>query len=259
MAWYKRLFMFLFGLAGILSLAALSLSWVGPWTSQVRSLILESSWCFIMLEILVCITGVGLLGCVLVSLFAPRNPKDTVVAEVGGSKITITRTAIISQARHIIEADGTCAVASVRVRMGKRGNIRVNVKVTPHLPVNVIDRGTILHSELEQGLAKVCGDCVRSIGIMFTEPEQRGTLSTYVDTDDNDQDSSQSQSSYGEDGITVPLTGGAHADAVAPSASEESQDDDSAFANKTAELAIQTTEAVDEPMDEGELDASREV
>ena len=206
MAWYKRLFMFLFGLSGLLALAALSLVWVGPWTPQARSLILESQWYFIALEVLVCVTAAGCLICLLVSLFAPRNPRDTIVANVGGSKITVTRTAIVSQARHIIEADGTCAVSSVRVRMGKRGNVRVNVKVTPHLPVNVIDRGAVLHSELEQGLAKVCGDCVRSIGITFTEPEQSGTLSTYVDTSDGNQGSEQAQTSYGEDGITVPIS-----------------------------------------------------
>ena len=167
MAWYKRLFMFLFGLSGLLALAALSLVWVGPWTTQARSLILESQWYFIALEVLVCVTAVGCLICLLVSLFAPRNPRDTIVADVEGSKITVTRTAIVSQARHVIEADGTCSVSSVRVRTGKRGNVRVNVKVTPHLPVNVIDRGAVLHSELEQGLEKVCGDCVRSIGITF--------------------------------------------------------------------------------------------
>lgn len=205
MAWYKRLFMFLFGLSGLLALAALSLVWVGPWTTQARSLILESQWYFIALEVLVCVTAVGCLICLLVSLFAPRNPRDTIVADVEGSKITVTRTAIVSQARHVIEADGTCSVSSVRVRMGKRGNVRVNVKVTPHLPVNVIDRGAVLHSELEQGLEKVCGDCVRSIGITFTEPEQSGTLSTYVDASDGGQSPEQAQTSYGEDGITVPI------------------------------------------------------
>lgn len=206
MAWYKRLFMFLFGLSGILSLAALSLVWVGPWTATARSLILEVRWYFIALEVLVCITGVGLVICLLVSLFAPRNPRDTVVAEVGGNKITVTRTAIVSQTRHVVEADGTCSVSNVRVRMGRRGNVRVHVKVVPHLPVNVLDRGAILHSELEQGLSKICGDCVRSIGITFTEPEQSGSLSTYVDMDEGDPSSSETQSSYPEDGITIAMT-----------------------------------------------------
>ena len=59
--------------------------------------------------------------------------------------------------------------------------------------------------ELEQGLEKVCGDCVRSIGITFTEPEQSGTLSTYVDAIDGGQSPEQAQTSYGEDGITVPI------------------------------------------------------
>jgi hypothetical protein len=75
MNWFKRLCLFVFGLSGLLSLAALSLVWVGPWTTQARSLITETRWYFIALEVLVCLSAVGLLACVLVSLFAPRNPK----------------------------------------------------------------------------------------------------------------------------------------------------------------------------------------
>lgn len=207
MNWFKRLCLFVFGLSGLLSLAALSLVWVGPWTTQARSLITETRWYFIALEVLVCLSAVGLLACVLVSLFAPRNPKATEVAEVDGGKITVTRAAIATQTRHIIEADGTCEPVSIHVRVRKRGHIKVHARVRPHLPVNVVDRGAILYSELEQGLAKICGDNVEKIGIVFTEPAQQGSLSTYVDTDDNAKTSaSQSgQSSQARRDITVAV------------------------------------------------------
>lgn len=180
---FKRLCLFVFGLSGVLSLLALSLVWVGPWTTQARALITENSWYFLALEVLVCISGIGLLLCLLMSLFAPRNPKETVVTKASGGKITVTRTAVVSQTRHIVEADGACTATSVRVRMGKRGNVRVNVRAKPHLPIDVVEKGAVLHAELEQGLAKICGDCVRSIDIVFTEPEQQGTLSMYVDSE----------------------------------------------------------------------------
>lgn len=207
MNWFKRLCLFLFGLSGLLSLAALSLVWVGPWTTQARSLIQENQWYFISLEVLVCVSAVGLALCVLVSLFSPRNPKETVVAQVSDGTITVTRTAVVTQTRHIVEADGTCAVSSVRVKMGKRGNVRVHVRVTPHLPVDVVQRGAILHDELTQGLAKICGDGVKSISIVFTQPEQQGTLSTYVDDAPEDAKApTQPTGSTPAHDITIPMT-----------------------------------------------------
>jgi hypothetical protein len=115
----------------------------------------------------------------------------------------------------------------------------VHARVRPHLPVNVVDRGAILYSELEQGLAKICGDNVEKIGIVFTEPAQQGSLSTYVDTDDNAKTSaSQSgQSSQARRDITVAVS-----PRVTPSFVEESA------AEKTAEEGFSLDAAVDGPM-----------
>ena len=38
MGGFKRFCMFVFGLAGLLGVIALSLTWVGPWTSQASAL-----------------------------------------------------------------------------------------------------------------------------------------------------------------------------------------------------------------------------
>ena len=185
MNWFKRLCLFVFGLSGILSLVALSLVWVGPWTTQARTLITENRWYFIALEVLVCISALGLLWCVLKSLFAPRNPKQTVVADINGNKITVTRTAISSQTKHIIEADGSCAAVAIRVRVRRVGNVRVFARVRPHVPIDVVKQGEALYGALEKGLAKVCGDSIKSIDLVFTEPEQQNNLPTYVETDDS--------------------------------------------------------------------------
>lgn len=183
MNWFKRLCLFVFGLSGILSLVALSLVWVGPWTSTARTLITENRYYYVTLVVLVCIASLGLLCCLLAALFAPRSPKESIVAEVDGGNITVTRTAVMSQTRHIIEADGTCTPTSVRVRMRKRGRIQIHARVRPHLPLDIVERGAILYAELEQGLAKVCGNSVQSIDLVFLEPEQQGTLDMYVDTE----------------------------------------------------------------------------
>ena len=182
MGGFKRLCLFVFGVAGLCALAALSLTWVGPWTTQARSL-LEIKWYFTALEVCVCISGIGLLTCMLAALFAPRAPKESVVAEVPGGQITVTRAAVVAQTRHVIEEDGTCEAASVHVRMQKRGRVRVNARVRPRRPVDVIEKGAKLYSDLEEGLAKVCGESVESIGIVFTEPDQFGEgVATTVET-----------------------------------------------------------------------------
>lgn len=186
MSWFKRLCLFVFGVSGILSLAALSLTWVGPWTAEARSM-LELRYYLTVLEVLVCLSGAGLILCVLMALFAPRNPKETVVSKVPGGEIIVTRAAIVSQARHVIEADGSCIAASVRVRMRKRGNVRINARVTPRRPIDVIARGASLHDELEKGLALICGESVRSVDIVFNEPEQQGPTRTYVEHDDDEK------------------------------------------------------------------------
>ena len=149
MSWFKRLCLFVFGVSGILALGSIVLTQVGPWIPHFRGM-LELQWFYITLEVLVCVTGFGLLTCVLVSLFSPRNPKETVVAEVDGGQITVTRAAIAKQAKHVVEADGTCVAAWVGVRVRKRGHVRVSVRVRPRKPIDVIRRGEELYAELAE-------------------------------------------------------------------------------------------------------------
>ncbi|MDO4538250.1 MAG: alkaline shock response membrane anchor protein AmaP, partial [Coriobacteriales bacterium] len=186
MNWFKRLCLFLFGLCGLASLATLALTWVGPWTPQFRSY-LEIPWFFYTLEVMVLVAAAGLLICVLYALFKPRNPKETIIATLPGGQISVRRSAIISQTRHVIEADGSCVATSVKVRMHRRGRVRVRAIVTPRYPINVAERSITLHEELEQGLAQICADGVRSIVLVFREPQQLempqedGEVETYID------------------------------------------------------------------------------
>lgn len=206
MNWFKRLCLFVFGISGILSLVALSLVWVGPWTPQARTLITENTYYFWALEILVCVSAAGLLLCVLMALFAPRNPKETIVATLDGGEITVTRSAIVSQTRHVIEADGACAPASIHVRVRKRGHVKVCAKVRPHLPIDIVQHGEVLHNELEQGLAKVCGDGVQQISLVFMDPEQQGTLSMYVDTEEDAEEQAPKAAASVDQEITVSMS-----------------------------------------------------
>ncbi|MDO4796466.1 MAG: alkaline shock response membrane anchor protein AmaP [Coriobacteriales bacterium] len=253
MSWFKRLCLFVFGISCILALGALSLTWVGPWTPRFRSM-LELRWFFITLEVLVCISGAGSLICVLMSLFTPRNPRETVVAEVPGGQITVSRAAIASQAKHIVESDGTCVAASVSVRARKRGHVRVFVRVRPRRPIDVIQRGEELYALLAEGLSHVCGDSVQSIDVVFTEPEQMDDSLIHVETA-SEQAAHEEQPPVPATGdITVPMASSADTsvdEATKVAAPEHVQeDDDEAEQASTESEAVQAEETPEAAQDE---------
>ena len=219
MNWFRRLCLFLFGLAGLLALVALCLPWVGPYQEEARALI-YTEWYFYALEGCVCVAGVGCLVGLLRSLFSPRNPKSVIISRLDGGIITVTRAAIASQTEHIVEDDGTLVASSVRVNAKKRGHIRVTVKVTPKRPVDVVQVGEGLHRELRDGLAKICGDKLESVSLEFTDAEQpqeaEGDItysapyvSPYASEDGQtagSPEATQLPDSAPETGITVPMS-----------------------------------------------------
>ena len=169
---FKRFCLFIFSLAGLLSLAALALPWVGPWQKQAADLITSNWYYLVVLEVLVGITALGLLAELLRSLLARKNKKNIVVTTVDGGQISVSRDAIASQAAHIIEEDGTCTTVRVDVDARRRNNIKVRARVLPSTSVDVLAKGNELHARLASGLAAVCGDNISSISIEFEEPEE---------------------------------------------------------------------------------------
>ena len=169
---FKRFCLIVFSIAGILTLAALALPWIGPWQKLAAGLITGNGIYFTALEVLFCITAVGLLVLLFRAIFARKNSKNILVTSVDGGQITVARDAIASQAAHIIEEDGTCTAVRVDVDARKRSNIKVNARVLPSTSVDVISKGSELHSRLAAGLAAVCGDNISSISIEFEEPEE---------------------------------------------------------------------------------------
>lgn len=170
MGWFKRLCLFVFGLAGILALAALLLPWYGPYTQEVTKLFLGDPSYQLAVTIVVGITALGVIICFLRSIFSPRNRKSITVSKLDGGQVTVTRKAIASQARHIIERDGSCIAAKTHVRVRKR-SVRVRARVTPKHALNVVQKGQQLHGELEEGLAGVCGDTLKDVSLVFTDPQ----------------------------------------------------------------------------------------
>lgn len=166
----KRLCTVIFVLADAFVLSALALTWYGPWTDAATALLYLEPYALAVLVCLV-VSVVGLLVLLARALFGGRRVRTVEVATVDGGTISVTRDAIAAQASHIVEADGTCAAARVRVDAKPRGHVRVHVRVLPRQTVDVVAKGAELHTELVDGLAAVCGDTVENVSLEFVEPE----------------------------------------------------------------------------------------
>ena len=166
----KRLCTVIFVLATVFALAALTLTWYGPWTDEATALLYLEPYALAVFACLI-VSGVGLLVLLGRALFAGKRVRTVEVATVDGGVISVTRDAIAAQASHIVEADGTCSAARVIVDARARGHVRVHVRVLPHESVDVVAKGAELHEELIDGLAAVCGDTVENVSLEFVEPE----------------------------------------------------------------------------------------
>lgn len=166
MGFFKRLCLFVFGLAGLLALTALVLPWYGPWTVEATALLGVDEY-YMAVEALVLVTGLGCLICLLRSIFK-RNRKVVIVSQRDGDQITVARDAISSQATHVIEEDGAFKAKRVSVWAKKRGHVRVYARVQPQMTVDTVRAGEELHDRLVAGLVTVCGDNVDSVDLEFT-------------------------------------------------------------------------------------------
>lgn len=167
---FKRLCTVIFVLADLFALAALALTWYGPWTDAATALLYLEPYAIAILACLI-VSALGLLVLLVRALFAGKRVRTVEVATVDGGVISVTRDAIAAQATHIVEADGSCVAARVRVDAKPRGHVRVHVRVLPRQTVDVVAKGAELHTELIDGLAAVCGDTVENVSLEFVEPE----------------------------------------------------------------------------------------
>ena len=217
MGFFKRLCLFVFGLAGLLALAALALPWYGPWTREATSLFGVQEY-FVAVEVVAAITALGLLICLLRSIFV-RNRKTVIVAKADGDQITVAIDAIASQATHVIEEEGLFTARRVRVRAKKHGHVRLYARVQPASTVDVIAAAAELHDRLVSGLAVIVGDNVDKVELEFVDAVE------YVRVGDDSNLSSGYQEESAETVATLSqegsASGGASADAEGHSDTSE--------------------------------------
>lgn len=169
MSGIKRFVLIIFGLAGVLCLAALALPWIGPFQREATDL-MNNDYYYYAVQAVLAITAIGIIASLLRALFAPRKRKNVIIDRSGGDQITVTTKAIQSQAAHAIEADGRFVAEKVRVNAKKRG-VRLDVRVRPRNTVNLAQEGRVLHDELAGNLSTICGDRVQRINLEFVEAE----------------------------------------------------------------------------------------
>lgn len=212
MSGFKRLCKVVFALAGLFSLGALGLTWLGPWRDVASALMVVDGYWY-ALQACFAVTAIGLVVMLFQGLFA-RKTRTVQVATVDGGAITVTREAIASQAEHIVEADGTCTASRVHVDAKPRGHVRVAVRVLPHETTDVVVKGAQLHEELMQGLSAVCGNTVEDVSLEFVEPRSYTDARADADEDgfadvtvENVAEAEQGQAAAADSTseITVPM------------------------------------------------------
>jgi len=166
----KRLALIVFGLAGILCLAALALPWMGPFQRDA-TLLMDNELYYLVLQALLAVTALGVLIALLRGLFTPRQRKSVVITKSGHDQISVSTKAISSQATHVIEADNRFVAEKVRVSAKGRGGVRVDVRVRPRHTVDLTREGSDLHDRLAAGLSTICGDKVGRVNLQFVEAE----------------------------------------------------------------------------------------
>lgn len=174
MGGFRRFVLFVFSLAGILCLAALALPWFGL-LGDVLGPLQESDWYVVAVEVCLGMTGAWLVWNLLRSVLSRRDDSISVMSVDGGT-ITVARVAVASQASHIVEALGVGTASDVDVRAGRRGPVRVRVRVTPYESIDVTSEAPVLHEGLTAGLTAMCGERLGAVDVEFLEPVRPSSL-----------------------------------------------------------------------------------
>ena len=203
----KRVALLVFGVAGLFCLVALSLPWVGPFTKGAAAL-LYLPWYFALVQVAVVITAVGAVLALLRGILTPRNAKTVLVGIPGGDQITVSTSAIASQAAHIVEQEGDYLVQKVRVSASHH-KVNVRVRVRPAYAIDVTQEGAHLHEALIDGLSTICGKAINRVTVEFSEPESLEPRPLYEDYDESDfQSEADSPASSTSQSFGMPFSFG---------------------------------------------------
>ena len=154
------------------------------------------------------ITAVGAVLALLRGILTPRNAKTVLVGIPGGDQITVSTSAIASQAAHIVEQEGDYLVQKVRVSASHH-KVNVRVRVRPAYAIDVTQEGAHLHEALIDGLSTICGKAINRVTVEFSEPESLEPRPLYEDYDESDfQSEADSPASSTSQSFGMPFSFG---------------------------------------------------
>lgn len=206
MGGFRRFILFVFSLAGIACLAALALPWFGLFPDEIA--MLEGyDWYVMAVEVCLGMTAAWLVFELLRSLLSRKRRDAISVMDVDGGAITVTKSAVASQAGHIVEALGVGEARTVDVSASRSGVVRVDVKVTPFESIDVTDEAPTLHEGLVAGLSAMVGEHLGAVNVEFLEPQHASSLVTLEEDEENDEENAPAQGSGADDtgDITIPM------------------------------------------------------
>ena len=206
MGGFRRFILFVFSLAGIACLAALALPWFGLFPDEIA--MLEGyDWYVMAVEVCLGMTAAWLVFELLRSLLSRKRRDAISVMDVDGGAITVTKSAVASQAGHIVEALGVGEARSVDVSASRSGVVRVDVKVTPFESIDVTDEAPTLHEGLVAGLSAMAGEHLGAVNVEFLEPQHASSLVTLEEDEESDEENAPAQGSGADDtgDITIPM------------------------------------------------------
>lgn len=206
MGGFRRFILFVFSLAGIACLAALALPWFDLFPDEIA--MLEGyDWYVMAVEVCLGMTAAWLVFELLRSLLSRKRRDAISVMDVDGGAITVTKSAVASQAGHIVEALGVGEARSVDVSASRSGVVRVDVKVTPFESIDVTDEAPTLHEGLVAGLSAMVGEHLGAVNVEFLEPQHASSLVTLEEDEESDETDTPAQGSGADDtgDITIPM------------------------------------------------------
>ncbi len=203
MGGFRRFILFVFSLAGLFALAVLALPLFGIGTVEL-AVLMSYEWFLLAFEVCLAMLAAWLVFGLLRSLFSRRRQESISVMDIDGGTITVTRSAVASQASHIVEALELGVAKDVDVSSAKRGSVSVDVRVTPYESIDVVSEAPVLHEALVTGLSAMCGERLGEVNVEFLEPQHASSLVEVAEEGDDAEDDAPSAADSTGD-ITIPM------------------------------------------------------
>lgn len=176
---FRRFCLIFYVLASACGIALLVAPWMGPWRAQASAaagwvpnegLARPLVWSYVYwgaLAVCGAAAAIGLLATLIRAITTPGKHKVVQLQDTGAGVITLSCDAIASQARYVVEEEGSCEVVRASARAKGRDRVSVDVQVRPYGAANVAPLGNKLYELLHERLSEFTGGALADLEIHF--------------------------------------------------------------------------------------------